>query len=171
MKVNMERWWNYTDGKTELLVGKPAPLAPWPSHISCGLVRCWGKFMSEENLSVTLLVIILSFPIFTFICCQCCVVCIMTGSVNKQQTKRTNLAGCILVSPDIVTLHLQSVQKTLILGFCNVTANSLGDTYWYFVWICCLHCYDRHCSVLKIKVAGTASVRIPSSVNCFNLNS
>jgi hypothetical protein len=74
-------------------------------------VVCWGKFVPEENIGFTLLVIILSFPIFTFICCQCCTVCMMTGSVNKQQTNRTNgLASCILASPDIVTLHLHSIQ-------------------------------------------------------------
>ena len=83
-------------------------------------VDWWG---AGANLCLRrTLVIILSFPIFTFICCQCCIVCIMTGSPNIQQTIRTNdLAGYILASPDIVTFHLQSVQKALIVGFCNVT--------------------------------------------------
>jgi hypothetical protein len=67
MKMNMGQWWNYTDGKTELLGGIPAPLAPSPSHISCGLVvGCWGKFVPEVNVGFTVLAIILSFLILTF---------------------------------------------------------------------------------------------------------
>jgi hypothetical protein len=87
------------------------------------VLLCWLSFY-PSSYSHSLLSVVYS------MCCQWCIVCIMTGSLNKQQTKRTNdLAGCILASPDIVTLHLQSVRKALILGLCVVTVNSLGDTY------------------------------------------
>jgi hypothetical protein len=100
MKMNMGHWWIYADGKTELLGGKPAPSYTLTITSHVDWVGYWGKFVHEVNIGFTVLVIILSFPIFTFICCQCCIACIMT-------TKSTNdLADCILASPDIVTLHL-----------------------------------------------------------------